>query len=156
LSNVDLDGAELDGLYWKATGGEIVSDLDKLVKDAKARYDALTPIEKAVHDLLQRRSGAIGLSRMSLPREVVVDKIDQQPEYVLLNAYRAQTGALTAAHRERDELKARIETLEGLVAEAKKFAQLVDGKNPTVWAKRYIQLFAAALASPPTPSRSEG
>lgn len=58
--------------------------LGLLIAEAQARYNALSPIEKAIHDMEQKRSGCIGLSKMSTPREVIEAQIDAMPEFVIL------------------------------------------------------------------------
>lgn len=59
-------------------------DLAARIAAARARYDALPPIEKAIHDMEQRRSGIIGMSKLSTPREQIEAHIDAMPEYIVL------------------------------------------------------------------------
>ncbi len=58
--------------------------LKQLIEQSKARYEAMAPVEKAIHDMEQKRSGIIGLSKMSTPREVIEAHIDAMPEFVIL------------------------------------------------------------------------
>lgn len=58
--------------------------LKAMIAAAQERYDALSPIEKAIHDMEQRRSCTIGLAKMSTPREIIEAHIDQMPEFVVL------------------------------------------------------------------------
>lgn len=56
----------------------------ELVKAAKAAYDAMSPIDRAIHDLKQKRSGMIGLSDFDQPVERIKAHIDARPEFVVL------------------------------------------------------------------------
>jgi len=69
-------------------------DLDRLIRESGERYAAMSPIERAIHDIEQRRSGARGLAKMSTPREELDTAFDAMPEIVLLRAYREAKSAL--------------------------------------------------------------
>ena len=89
----------------KQTMSDERPDLDRLVGEAGERYAAMSPIERAIHDLEQRRSGARGLAKMSTPREELDTAFDAVPEFVLLRAYREASTALAAAERRIEELE---------------------------------------------------
>jgi hypothetical protein len=63
------------------------TDIAALIAQAQSRYDAMSPVEKAIHDLEQRKSGARGLSKMSTPREQIDATLDALPEYIVLSEY---------------------------------------------------------------------
>lgn len=83
-------------------------DLDARIKafvaEANAKYEAMTPLERAIADLKQKRSGMIGLSKMSTPRDVIEAQIDRLPEFVIL----AEVERLRAALVEKDAALAKV------------------------------------------------
>jgi hypothetical protein len=106
--------------------GELVKRLAASVE----AYKAMPPIERAIHDLEQRRSGVRGLSKMSTPREVIDAHLDKQPEYVVLAAYQKAVADIERAQAEivglREALKPFVPIGEKLQAFHK-----IDGNTAT-------------------------
>lgn len=73
------------------------TDLAALVAQAQARYEALSPVDRAIADLKQRASWVTGELRMNddaAPNGVTAEQAEARlrqvaPEYVVLAAYEA-------------------------------------------------------------------
>lgn len=74
-------------------------DLDDLVRQAVARYEALGPLDRAIHDMEQRRSFVRGLRSEDRTAEETDALLDRRPEFVVLNELRRlQQGGDVGTH----------------------------------------------------------
>lgn len=60
------------------------AELKELIMLALKRRDQLSPVERAMEDMYQKRSGSIGLSDFDRPVEDIKARIDAMPEFVIL------------------------------------------------------------------------
>lgn len=83
--------------------------LQELVRKAQQRYADMSPLERARHDLAQRRSYLIGMSPSSQPYEESVSRVDKHlatlPEHIILAEY-------DKLKKLYDDLKFRMDGLE--------------------------------------------
>lgn len=79
-------------------------NLGDILAAATKRIAAMTPIERAIHDLEQRRSGVRGLQRMDADLTAIDRRIATWPEFVLLQAYRDGEIERAQLKRQRQDL----------------------------------------------------
>lgn len=84
-------------------------DLEKLLKESVARFAALSPLERAIESMMQKRSyvlGEMGMDHPETPIETYEAIVDALPEFALLAGYRAAERDLITARERIAELEA--------------------------------------------------